>query len=566
MNPTRHDPLHTKIAYFSMEIVLEDFIPTYAGGLGVLAGDTVRSAADMEVPMVAVSLIHRHGYFDQRLDRNGWQTESPCLWSPEQHLLATDIRCSVRLEGNDVQFCAWRYDVTGRGGFVIPIYLLDSNLPENDDSARSLTNHLYGGTPKYRLMQEALLGVGGVRILRSLGYEGIRRYHMNEGHAALLTLELLRERLRRRKRTDINEGDVSAVRKRCVFTTHTPVPAGHDQFPINLARGVLGELLEHGIEQVVRRDDSLNLTYLALVLSRYINGVAKKHGEVSRHLFADYRIDSITNGVHAATWTCRPFQRLFDKYISGWRDDSFDIRYALGIPREEILAAHREAKESLFQIVLDKTNVRLDLDAFTLGFARRATPYKRPTLLFHDVRRLREIARRWGAIQVIFAGKAHPKDHMGKELIRQVHYYRDSIAPDVKVSILPNYDVRLAKSIVSGVDVWLNTPQPPLEASGTSGMKAALNGVPSLSVLDGWWIEGCIEGITGWSIEDAAAGPEPDTDADSLYAKLDDVILPAYHQNKSGFAEIMAHAIALNGSFFNTQRMLQQYVLKAYFR
>lgn len=262
-----------------MEIALDDAIPTYAGGLGVLAGDTIRSAADMQVPMVAVTLLHRKGYFDQQIDSSGWQVETDCSWTPEHHLQVTDTRCTIWLEGRDIQLAVWRYDVRGTGGFVVPVFLLDSGLSENDEAARVLTDHLYGGDRKHRLMQEAILGVGGVRVLRSLGYNTIRRYHMNEGHAALLSLELLREQWLKHGRNTVTEEDVSAVRRKCVFTTHTPVPAGHDQFPIELARDVLGELLDDNTERFVRQDGVLNLTYLALVLSRYVNGVAKKHGE-----------------------------------------------------------------------------------------------------------------------------------------------------------------------------------------------------------------------------------------------------------------------------------------------
>jgi starch phosphorylase len=558
-----------KIAYFSMEIALDEAIPTYSGGLGMLAGDTLRSAADLKVPTVGVSLLHRKGYFYQRLDPSGWQTEEPVEWVVEDYLEEQSPRISVTLEGRQVLVRAWKFDVVGSGGFVVPVYLLDTDLPDNGDWDRTLTHFLYGGDLRYRLCQEVILGTGGVRMLRGLGYSELERYHMNEGHAALLTLELLRERREAAGRSDILPEDLDAVRKQCAFTTHTPVPAGHDQFPLELVDQILGNREACGINDPICHEERLNMTYLALSLSHYVNGVAKKHGEVSRHMFAGYAIDSITNGVHAATWVVPEFQKLFDRYIPGWRDDNFSLRYALSIPHTEILAAHHEQKKRLIEEVNRQTNAGMDLDVLTIGFARRATGYKRPDLLLTDVDRLRDIAQRCGALQIVYAGKAHPHDQRGKELIQEILRARESLHPNDKLSYLANYDMQLARQMVSGVDVWLNTPQAPMEASGTSGMKAVLNGVPSLSILDGWWIEGCIEGVTGWAIgrevraEDGSGTPQDD--ADCLYGKLEEKVLPAFYGDSGRFAEIMRHTIALNGSFFNTQRMMQQYVLKAYY-
>jgi starch phosphorylase len=558
-----------KIAYFSMEIALDEAIPTYSGGLGMLAGDTLRSAADLKVPTVGVSLLHRKGYFYQRLDPSGWQTEEPVEWVVEDYLEEQSPRISVTLEGRQVLVRAWKFDVVGSGGFVVPVYLLDTDLPDNGDWDRTLTHFLYGGDLRYRLCQEVILGTGGVRMLRGLGYSELERYHMNEGHAALLTLELLRERREAAGRSDILPEDLDAVRKQCAFTTHTPVPAGHDQFPLELVDQILGNREACGINDPICHEERLNMTYLALSLSHYVNGVAKKHGEVSRHMFAGYAIDSITNGVHAATWVVPEFQKLFDRYIPGWRDDNFSLRYALSIPHTEILAAHHEQKKRLIEEVNRQTNAGMDLDVLTIGFARRATGYKRPDLLLTDVDRLRDIAQRCGALQIVYAGKAHPHDQRGKELIQEILRARESLHPNVKLAYLANYDMQLARQMVSGVDVWLNTPQAPMEASGTSGMKAVLNGVPSLSILDGWWIEGCIEGVTGWAIgrevraEDGSGTPQDD--ADCLYGKLEEKVLPAFYGDSGRFAEIMRHTIALNGSFFNTQRMMQQYVLKAYY-
>jgi starch phosphorylase len=558
------------IAYFSMEIALEAGMPTYSGGLGVLAGDTVRAAADLHIPMVAVTLLHRQGYFSQRLDAQGWQHEEPVAWAIHDFVQDMPARATVTVEGRTVSLRAWQYTVRGLGGFTVPVYFLDADLPDNAAWDRTLTGTLYGGDAHYRLCQEALLGIGGVRMLQALGYTALARFHMNEGHASLLALELLDEQARRAGRSAFTHDDVEVVRQHCVFTTHTPVPAGHDQFPLDLVERVLGPRTAfHTMPDVFCCEGVLNMTYLALNLSHYINGVAKKHGEVARHMFAHYVIDAITNGVHAATWTSPPFQRLFDQYIPGWREDNFSLRYALSIPNQDVWNAHRTAKRRMLEDVNRATQVGMDVDVLTLGFARRATAYKRLDLLFQDIERLQQLAARAGGLQVIYAGKAHPQDQQGKELIQRIYAVKDLLKNDVKIAYLANYDIALGALLTAGVDVWLNTPQPPLEASGTSGMKAALNGVPSLSVLDGWWLEGCIEGVTGWAIgpnhRGLAAEDDRTQDAAALYDKLEQVVMPLFYGDQQSFLNVMRHAIALNGSFFNTQRMLQQYVVKAYF-
>jgi starch phosphorylase len=560
-----------RIAYFSMEIGLQAGMPTYSGGLGVLAGDTIRAVADLKVPMAAVTLLHRKGYFYHRLDDKGWQREEPVVWVPADFLEELKPRVSVSIEGRSVQIRPWKYEVTGIGGYTVPVYMLDTDLPENSEWDRTLTHFLYGGDSHYRLCQEAILGIGGVRILRALGHDQIRRFHMNEGHASLLTLELLNEEAKHAGRNSVAREDVETVRQMCVFTTHTPVPSGHDQFPLSLANQVLGARPElNEMKDVFCSGDVLNMTYLALNLSHYINGVAKKHGEISRLMFAPYAIDSITNGVHPATWVADPLKKLFDRHIPGWREDNFSLRYALSIPKEEVWDVHMEAKENLLRYVNHETNAGLDGSVFTIGFGRRMTTYKRADLLLTDVDRLKSIASKVGSFQIVYAGKAHPEDQSGKEIIKTIHQAKEALKNQIKIAYLEHYNMEMGKLMTSGVDLWLNTPQPPLEASGTSGMKAALNGVPSLSVLDGWWIEGCIEGITGWSIE-TQRGEKADSDrrrgdASSLYRKLEEQIIPLFYRDRDHWIAVMRHAIALNGSFFNTQRMLQQYVLKAYFR
>lgn len=575
-----------KIAYFSMEIALESSVPTYSGGLGVLAGDTIRSAADLQVPMVAVSLVHHQGYFRQRLDQSGWQMEDPVNWAVEQNLEEMPVFTPINIEDRTVLIKVWKYDVRGVGGYVVPVYLLDTDISPNSEWDRKLTHALYGGDWYYRLCQEAVLGVGGVQVLRAMGYDGIERFHMNEGHASLLTLALLQEQAQKNGRDRIEINDVAAVRQKCIFTTHTPVPAGHDHFPLNALSKVLWcrsdpteAFSAHGAVRVFglraeKKDDlepnsTVDMTYLALNMSRYVNGVAKKHGEVSRQMFEGYRIDAITNGVHVGTWTSTPMQTLFDRYIPDWKQDNFSLRQAESIPREEIWSAHQKAKRDLIALIEQLQGAKLDESVFTIGFARRATAYKRPDLFFFDIERVKRIHREVGRMQFVFAGKAHPSDMDGKRAIQRIVAMKEQLKDDIQIVFIENYDMEIARYVVSGVDLWLNTPQPPLEASGTSGMKAALNGVPSLSILDGWWIEGLIEGVTGWSIDSgksASEDAERALSAASLYGKLEQHILPLYYHDHDGFIAVMQHAIALNGSFFNTQRMLQQYVLRAYFR
>ncbi len=558
------------IAYFSMEIGIDEKIHTYSGGLGILAGDTIRSSADLKVPLVAVTLLYRKGYFRQKIEADGWQREEPAAWDVEGILEEMPQRTIVMLEGRTVHLRVWKYEVKGVSGFTVPIYFLDTDMPENHEWDRTLTHHLYGGDEHYRLCQEVILGIGGIRMLRALGHQNIRSFHMNEGHAALLTLELLDEHAKKDGRGYLIEDDRKAVRRRCVFTTHTLVPAGHDKFPLDMARRVLGQREDFfALEGVIHNDDSLNMTRLALNLSRYVNGVARKHGEATRLIFTGYSINSITNGVHAATWVSEPFQKLFDKYIPIWKQDNFSLRYALSIPKQEIWVAHMQAKNKLLDHVNKQTGVLMDENILTIGFARRAATYKRADLLFQDIERLKRISSQVGKIQVIYAGKAHPRDYEAKKLIQRIFQAKQTLNGDIKLVYLEDYNMTIGAMITAGVDIWLNTPEPPMEASGTSGMKAALNGVPNLSVLDGWWIEGNIEGVTGWSIGEAVIGNGENRnhalDATSLYDKLEQVIVPLFYNNREQFISMMSHSIAINGSFFNTHRMMQEYVLNAYF-
>ncbi len=564
-------PSSVTIAYFSMEIGLQSAIPTYAGGLGILAGDTLRASADAGIPMVGITLLSRKGYFRQQLDASGWQSETPIKWPVNDYLQLQEPRITVDIEDRKVTIQTWRYDIQGIDGSVVPVFLLDTNVNSNNDYDKSLTEYLYGGDNTYRLCQELILGIGGIKILRALGYNEINRYHMNEGHSSLLIFELLEELVKKEGSKEANENDLSKVRQQCVFTTHTPVAAGHDRFPFELACRILKKCSTfHVMGKSLCCNGELNLTYLALDASHYVNGVAKRHREVSKRMFVGYDIDSITNGIHATTWAHTEMQALFDEFIPDWRRDNASLRYAVSIPRDRIWQVHKRAKRQLLEYVNKVCNSGMDLDVFTIGFARRATQYKRTTLLFNDLARFQAITTRVGPVQLVFAGKAHPDDQAGKELIQQIFRFRESLDDNIKIAYIPDYDIDIARLMTAGVDLWLNTPLPPLEASGTSGMKAAINGVPSLSVLDGWWIEGCIEGVTGWSIGNASQfhdkRPSEKEEAQSLYTKLERDILPRYYLRRDDYIVIMQNAIAINASFFNTERMLNQYITKAYYR
>ncbi|MFW5852743.1 MAG: alpha-glucan family phosphorylase [Nanoarchaeota archaeon] len=555
-------PEKRKIAYFSLEIGIKPEIPTYSGGLGILAGDTIKTFADQGIPVVAVTLIYDKGYFHQEIE-NGDQKEVEVNWEKEKHMELLPSRINLKLEGRDIIIQAWVYYVEGISGKVVPIIFLDSDVEQNNEDDRRLTSYLYGGDRRYRLLQEAILGIGGVRMLQTLGHSGIEKYHMNEGHAALLTLELMNR----------SEKDLDEVREKCVFTTHTPVPAGHDSFDIELTKNVLKDFynidsLNHS--DIIDKENKLNMTYLALHHSHYVNGVAQKHGEVSSKMFPGYSIESITNGVHAATWASKEMGELLDKYIPPWRKDQYTIRYAMRIPEEEIWKTHQIAKKKLLEYVKEKTGVHMHENVFTIGFARRAATYKRGNLIFSDRKRLIDIYNKVGKFQIIFGGKAHPNDGGGKEIIKDIWNNIQELKGKIDIVYLENYEMFLGKLLTSGVDIWLNNPLRPREASGTSGMKAAINGVPHFSVLDGWWIEGHVEDFTGWSI-----GPRPshveeennqEEDIKDLYDKLEKKILPAYYKNPDKWKEIMRNCIAFNGSFFNTHRMISQYITNAYFK
>lgn len=551
-----------RIAYFSMEIALRCEIPTYAGGLGVLAGDTLRSAADLNLPMVAVSLISRAGFFRQELDGGGRQQERAAHWNPSLWAEPLDAKIAVHIGERMVWIRAWLYVLEGHMGGRQPVLLLDTDLDENAPEDREITHYLYGGDSTYRLKQEIVLGLGGARLLQATGFT-IRHFHMNEGHSALLGLELMRRYAY--SLDDLRPGesryDFPHVREMCSFTTHTPVEAGHDRYGYDLIRLVLDNGFDIDTIQHLAGTDHLNMTMLALNLSEYVNGVARKHAEVSNAMFPGYRVHAITNGVHPYTWTSEFFRQVYDRYLPGWcHEPQLLIRADCCIPDAAIWQAHQRSKQLLIDKVHALTGVALAPDIPVLGFARRMTAYKRPDMLFADLERLQAIAQQH-PFQIVLAGKAHPKDEDGKRLIERLHDYAGALKGQVTVVYLPDYDMALAQTMTAGSDVWLNTPLPPREASGTSGMKAAFNGVPNLSVLDGWWIEGCIEGVTGWAIGDANGLAE----AHALYDKLEQVVLPLYYAGQAGdWVRLMKGAISKNASYFNSHRMMRRYATEAY--
>jgi starch phosphorylase len=558
----------SRIAYFSMEIGLTTEIPTYSGGLGVLAGDTIKSAADLKLPLVAVTLISRQGYFRQTFSEDGWQQENAVDWKPEDLLELLPGKSLVSIENRDVKVQAWLYRVKSPTGGELPVLFLDTDIPGNLPEDRRITDQLYGGDKEYRLKQEIVLGIGGARLLQVLGFP-IRKYHLNEGHASLLTLELLNHhRLHVEATWDERASwNTRRVQEKCVFTTHTPVEAGHDRFPYDLVQRVMGEVIPMDLLKELGGKDELNMTLLALNLSHFVNGVAKKHGQVSQALFPGFEIHAITNGIHPFTWASPYLISLYDKYLPGWANEPELLVRVDIIPDQEISEAHAGAKAYLLQYIKETTGTVLDPEILTIGFARRATAYKRANMIFTDPQHLLEIGR--GKLQLIFGGKAHPHDDYGKKMIQEIRRQAEVFGDNLKIVYLPNYNMDVASRLIPGVDIWLNNPLRPLEASGTSGMKAALNGVPNFSVLDGWWIEGHIEGVTGWSI-----GPPPtetttevnhsDEDVGDLYKKLQETILPLFYEDRGGWIKVMKNAIGKNAYYFNTHVMMRRYVTEAY--
>ncbi|MFC1480722.1 alpha-glucan family phosphorylase [Candidatus Neomarinimicrobiota bacterium] len=534
-----------KIAYFSAEIGLNDDIPTFSGGLGVLAGDHVKSAADLGLPFCAVTLLYKQGYFEQSLLDNGSQVEYYPAFDHRKELQLLDVKVYVELEGRPVAITAWQTKFVGVTGAQVPVLFLDTDLPENSESDRYITRRLYSGDKIHRIRQEAVLGIGGVRVLANLGASRIESYHMNEGHTAFLTLELMNAMQ-----------DKELVCKSCLITTHTPVPAGHDIFAEEDVRRIIGEQLAR---YAVFSEGKLNMTLQALAYSRAANGVSDLHGEISRGMFPEYLIGHITNGVHHLTWTNDETRNLYDASFPGWRENPAMLANAESLDTTQLVDTHARSKKRMLAYIADSQGIQLDPDKLTICFARRATGYKRANLLFSDLQRLTAICG--DKVQFIFAGKAHPQDSIGKQIIRDIVAAAESLSPEIRIIYLAGYNMAMGNLLTCGSDVWLNNPIRPKEASGTSGMKAALNGVLNLSISDGWWAEGGKHGVNGWTIESDEINPV--NDAGHLYTVLEEQVIPIYYGDKPKWASMMKAAIS-SAAQFTSHRMVSEYNEKFY--
>jgi len=539
------------IAYFSAEIGISSSLPTYSGGLGVLAGDHIKASGDLGLNMCAVTLLYREGYFKQRVDEDGVQTETYPRFDPYPLLKKLDTKFTMRLRERDVWIEVYRFDYLGKKGHVVPIFFLDTDVEENFKDDRIISNRLYSGDKDHRILQEAILGFGGARLLDDLDQTSIKKFHMNEGHCSFLVLNLLEK----------YNYDLEKVKSLCHFTTHTPVPAGHDHFSENRVKKLLQGLLPNDLRlPSLVNNGRLHMTELGLYYSLTANGVSRLHGGVAQDQFPWSNIGFITNGVHHSYWMGSSLKRLHDQCIPDWRLNPEELLKIDTISDDLLWNAHQEQKRFLLGYANSQLTKALDADTLTIGFARRAATYKRAQLLFYDLDRLESIGT--GKIQIIFSGKAHPNDMEGKDVIRQIVLKSKAMFGKVKIIFLENYNMWLGRLITSGVDVWLNTPLRPNEASGTSGMKAALNGVPNLSIMDGWWAEGCKDGINGWRVGEPD-NPDDSTDAEHLYSVLENSVIPTFYHDKKQWVSMMKEVIKTSVDF-TAHRMAMEYNQKYY--
>ncbi|SVB35453.1 uncharacterized protein METZ01_LOCUS188307 [marine metagenome] len=538
------------VVYFSAEIGISSSLPTYSGGLGVLAGDHIKASADAGVDMCAVTLLYKEGYFKQRINESGVQSETYPRFDPNPLLIPLREKFTLRLRERDVWIQPYEYRYLGLNGHVIPIYFLDTDLKENFLDDRVITLRLYSGNKDHRILQEAILGFGGIRLLDQLGIENVNTYHLNEGHCSFLTLELFNK----------YKCELKTVKNRCHFTTHTPVPAGHDHFSKTRVEKLLHGLIPENLDlPSLVMNGRYNMTEIGLHFSRSANGVSKLNGQVAQEQFPDWKIEYVTNGVYHPYWTGKDFREIYNHYLPGWKEDPKNLLNVDEIPDDILWKTHQSHKHFLLGYANSQTQKALSNDVLTLGFARRAAEYKRARLIFSDPKRLMEIGK--GKLQIIFAGKAHPNDENGKEIIRQLVSQSNKFFGEVKIIYLENYNMWLGKLITSGVDVWLNTPLRPNEASGTSGMKAALNGIPNLSIKDGWWAEACQHGVNGWGIG-SEEDPSDKSDVDSLYRILEEEIIPSY-KDREKWLILMRNSIKTSVQY-TAYRMVHEYLERYY--
>lgn len=535
------------VAYISMEIALENKIKTYAGGLGVLAGDILRAAVELKFSMVGVTLFNRDGYFKQAIGEDGEQKESP---DKSDFLLLEKMPQTVTVEiGKDkVLVGAWRYRIKDENGFCVPVYFLDTDLPENSQAMRDLSGALYGGNEEYRLKQEIILGRGAIKMLDAIGHKDIKKVHLNEGHGALAAVELFLNSKQRKEKDKLKE-----VRNKCVFTTHTPIPKAQDIFSLPYLLSFQPDFPGHLSGLVA--DNAINLAKAGLYFSSFANAVSKAHQKTARGIYKRRNLKVVTNGVDSLSWTAPELKTVYDKHIPGWRVDNSLLKKAASIAPLEIWTAHQAAKRRLVKYLNEEHGADFNADTFTIAFARRFATYKRPEFLFRNLERLSEINKK-KKIQLIYAGKAHPGDLEGRELIKKISLLAKGLKQSIGLVFLEDYDLAKARLLTAGADLWLNNPLPPNEASGTSGMKAAHNGIPQASTMDGWWREGYQKNKTGWLIKEKSGG--------EVYDLLEKEILPLYYDRPEVWRRLMVLTISRNAPYFNAQRALREYIKRAY--
>ena len=532
-----------KTAYICMEFGLSDDIKIYTGGLGILAGDTIKSFADLGLPVVGIGILYKHGYLDQTLNETDGQIAKPQEWDYTK-ILNLIGKTTINLAKENVQVNIWEYIYTSNlSGKSVSILLLDTDLEENSPEFRAVSDKIYSPDSEIFRRQLLVLGLGSKYALESLGCKEINTFHLNESHSALIALE------------------INHPMSQVVFTTHTPLLGGHTRLPIEWLKSICKpEQLQNIPPTAFEDNDTINLTRLALSLADYSNAVSSKHQEVSTNMFPEHKIDYITNGIHSPTWVSNSINQVLKSYFPNWQMHPEILRYVEGIPSQEIQQAHQINKDNFTKYLQSQPNIDFIPNAFTIGFARRATEYKRAHLVFSDIERLLKLAEKYRGLNIVFAGKAYHTDNVGFDIIKRILEISKQYSNEYfKVIYLPNYSIEMSKLLVSGVDVWLNTPRISYEASGTSGMKASLNGVLNISTYDGWWPESGIHNVNGWTI----SGHDEYQEINSMYDNINNA-LDTFYNNKEKFTRMQRSAISLIGSYYNTHRMVLEYIRKGY--